>query len=182
MNLLSLHTDSVPKDHVSVTCSCAVRKWTMGKFLNHLHVNLIRLCYRTGRDSCSCMVGRLHACSRSGMCKIPVSFHDCDQAKGLTAFVKWSTKSTRANARAFLNFMYSGFWSQHWLFSLFNSHSNLASGLRISGAIPLLRFMPAWWGQGQHYFLNRMFSPITSTDWYFSGEAVCFLWGKTDFL
>ena len=95
MYLLSLHTESVRMDHVSVTCICAVRKWTMGKFLSDLHVFvasqpviLIRMCYRIGGDSWNFMVGRLHVCSRSGMCKISVSFHHCDQAKSLTAFVR----------------------------------------------------------------------------------------------
>ena len=174
MHLLSLHEESAPKDHVSVTCSCVIRKWSMGKFLSHLHVfvasqpvNLIRLCYRIDCDSQSFMVGGLHACSRSEMWKISVSFYHCDQAKGLTAFVRWSMNFTRANTKAFLTYIHPTFWSQHSLSSLFNSHSNLAPGLRISGAIPLLRFMPSWRGQGQYYFLNHLFSPTASTDWRF---------------
>jgi hypothetical protein len=134
---LSVNTESVPKEHVSVTCSCAIRKWTMGKFLSHLRVfvasqpvNLIQLCYRIGYDSWNFMVGRLHACARPGMCKISVSFHHCDQAKGLIAFVRWSMHFTRANTKAILTFVHSGFWSRHLLFSLFNSHSNLAPGFK----------------------------------------------------
>jgi len=101
-----------------------------------------------------------------------VSFHHCDRDKGLTAFVRWSMNCTRANSKTFLTFIHSGFWSQHSLFPLFNSHSDLAPGLRISGAIPLLRFMPFWCGQDQHYFLNHLFCPPTSTDWCFNGECV----------
>jgi hypothetical protein len=153
----------------------------MEKFLTHLHVfvasqpvNLIRLCYRIGCDSWNFMVGGLHACSRSGICKISVSFHHCDQATGLTALVRDSMNFTRANTQAFLTFIHSGFWSQHYLFSLFNSHSNLAPGLRISGAVPLLRFMPSWCGQGEHYFLNHLFPPTTSTDWCFKWRCSVF--------
>lgn len=56
---LSLHTESISKDHVSVTCSCAVRKWTMGKFLSHLHVIVVCQPDTTGL-SCWLWVMELH--------------------------------------------------------------------------------------------------------------------------